>query len=140
MKVFATHLPVLSRTESLLLLGQMQKAVDARSGGNWTILADLSASIGAGSSVLSFQASRTYAPPNHVLQLLCEYIPAGSEGAELRATFGDTGTWQTAQSEQAVGDAMSRLHNCLLALLGKPPSKAWHLTTGRWNTGTHFES
>jgi hypothetical protein len=134
MKVFGTHLPPMPRGEQIILLGQIQRALDLQTGGVWQVTSDTARAvilphllIQARSKILS-------------LSLYCEILGAPSDDAELRVSFDEMPN-PSRESENLVGATMRSIHGVLQLLLGpSPQQKMWLMTTGQWIFGTQFDS
>ena len=124
MKVFATHLPAMTRTELIVLMGQAQRALGEA---GWQV---------AQANPPGFAVAGA-SPAGGVRG---EILPGPAGDSELRITFSEA-TGVTPDSEGVVGVTMNMIHRTLVRLLGQPPvPNIWMMTAGRWTYGVQFNS
>ena len=137
MKQFGTHLPQLSRTEILLVIGQFQHVLDVHTGGAWQVMLDAKTDPNP-----YFQAMINYplAGGNGQIDLMCQLFTTLANEPTLYVSFEDKQGWQVS-NEQIVVITMRRLHNVLCQLLSPPPGiQMWSMTSGSWKTRVYFDS
>jgi hypothetical protein len=129
MKQFGTHLPPMPRVELLVVLGQVQRALDVRTGGAWQVISE----VGAGSDLKLVARVAS-------VSLVCEVAGSPEHDCELRVTF-EEGPTPSQETEILIGTAMRSVHSALIMMLGQPPTgQMWLMTGGRWIYGSKFSS
>ncbi len=126
---FDTHLPAMPRTEQIVLVAQIERALSTQFGGEWNTTTTTETSAASG--------TLRVAGVHPLSAMTCALEGNESHDAVLQVDFHELAP-VTAATESLIGETMHTIHNVLMGVLDQPPTKMWMITSGRWTFGSRF--